>query len=203
MAKKFYVVWVGRELGLFTKWEECKKSIEGFPGAKYKSYTNRYDAANAFKNGLDVICEIKVPAKQIECKPAIAVDGACSGSTFIGEARGVMLPSRTELFHIGPHDGATNNIMEYLAIVKAFRWLESKGMRLTVYSDSNTAIGWVKSAGECKSYRFPSYGTPLFNEIAKAHTWMRTCENLQEYLELLSKWDTKTLGEIPADFGRK
>ncbi|MDD3630472.1 MAG: RNase H1/viroplasmin domain-containing protein, partial [Bacteroidales bacterium] len=33
---KFYVVWIGREQGIFDSWEECKKQIDGFAGAKYK-----------------------------------------------------------------------------------------------------------------------------------------------------------------------
>ena len=35
MAKqpKFYVVWKGREIGVFTSWEDCKAQTNGFDGA--------------------------------------------------------------------------------------------------------------------------------------------------------------------------
>lgn len=202
---KIYVVWIGRTIGLFDKWKDCKESIQGFPGAKYKAFANRYEATEAYQTGYhNLIPLLKVPEIQLDCKPALAVDGACSGTTMVGEARGVILPSRREVFHIGPVAGATNNIMEYLAIVRAFRWLERQGMRITIYSDSRTALSWIKDPShECKTTRYPAYGTPLFNELMIAHRWVRTNDHVPEYLELLQKWDTKSLGEIPADFGRK
>lgn len=200
---KYYVVWEGKTPGLFNKWSECLESITGFSGAKYKSFTNRYEAAEAFKAGPQSKI-LRVPPVQLDCKPALAVDGACSGSTLIGEARGVMMPSCREVFHIGPFSGATNNIMEYLAIVRAFRWLERRGMRVPIYSDSQVALTWIKDPSrECKTGHFPSFGTPLFKEITMAQRWVRTKEDISEYIDLLIKWDTKERGEIPADFGRK
>ena len=49
MAKKFYVVWQGRETGIFTDWNTCKKQIEKFPGARYKSFKTQGEAESAFK----------------------------------------------------------------------------------------------------------------------------------------------------------
>lgn len=43
-AKKVYAVKNGREKGLFTSWADCKKSVDGFPGAVYKSFTNISEA---------------------------------------------------------------------------------------------------------------------------------------------------------------
>lgn len=48
MASKFYVVWQGRETGIFTDWATCKKQVEKFPGAKYKSFESRAEAESAF-----------------------------------------------------------------------------------------------------------------------------------------------------------
>ena len=42
MAKsKFYVVWNGRQVGVFSNWDSCKMQIEGFKGAQYKSFPDR------------------------------------------------------------------------------------------------------------------------------------------------------------------
>lgn len=38
MTKKYYAVKVGTTTGIFETWEECKASVEGFPGAVYKSF---------------------------------------------------------------------------------------------------------------------------------------------------------------------
>lgn len=37
-AKKYYAVKKGRTTGIFTSWEECSASVEGYPGAEYKGF---------------------------------------------------------------------------------------------------------------------------------------------------------------------
>lgn len=52
MAKsKFYVVWQGKQTGIFTDWETCRQQVQGVTGAKYKSYTTRVEAEAAFGSG--------------------------------------------------------------------------------------------------------------------------------------------------------
>ena len=51
MAKKFYVVWVGRETGIFTDWATTQKSVIKYPAAKFKSFPTRAEAEQAFYAG--------------------------------------------------------------------------------------------------------------------------------------------------------
>ncbi|MBR0087755.1 MAG: RNase H1/viroplasmin domain-containing protein [Lachnospiraceae bacterium] len=44
MKKKIYAVRKGRTTGLFADWETCKASVEGFPGAEYKSFPDEETA---------------------------------------------------------------------------------------------------------------------------------------------------------------
>lgn len=44
MAKKIYCVKVGKVPGMYDTWDECKKQVQGFSGAVYKSFTNLNDA---------------------------------------------------------------------------------------------------------------------------------------------------------------
>lgn len=44
MAKKYYAVKVGMVTGIFETWEECKASVDGYPGALYKSFKSLTDA---------------------------------------------------------------------------------------------------------------------------------------------------------------
>ena len=54
MAKgKFYVVWNGRNVGVYSDWDSCKMQIEGFKGAQYKSFPDRASAEDAFRNGYE------------------------------------------------------------------------------------------------------------------------------------------------------
>lgn len=45
---KFYAVKSGRETGIFTTWEACKKAIHGFSGAIYKSFDSESEAQDWF-----------------------------------------------------------------------------------------------------------------------------------------------------------
>ncbi|MDY7115541.1 ribonuclease H family protein [Halomonas sp. SSL-5] len=48
---KFYVVWVGRQTGIFTSWEECSRQVKGYPKARFKSFPSREEAEAAFSKG--------------------------------------------------------------------------------------------------------------------------------------------------------
>lgn len=45
MAGKFYAVKAGRQTGIFNSWEECKKQVDGYPSASYKSFKTAAEAA--------------------------------------------------------------------------------------------------------------------------------------------------------------
>jgi len=52
MAKtKYYVVWVGREPGIYPNWAECAEQVNGFSGAKYKAFETEAQAKEAFGLG--------------------------------------------------------------------------------------------------------------------------------------------------------
>ena len=51
MASKYYVVWAGRETGIFTSWPQTKALVDGFAGARYKSFKTQAEAEAAFKGG--------------------------------------------------------------------------------------------------------------------------------------------------------
>ena len=55
---KFYVVWKGRETGIFTDWNTCKRHVDKFTGAKYKSFKTRAEAEAAY-NGKSVASKAK------------------------------------------------------------------------------------------------------------------------------------------------
>lgn len=44
MANKYYAVKVGKTTGIFETWEECQNSVNGYPGALYKSFKSITDA---------------------------------------------------------------------------------------------------------------------------------------------------------------
>ena len=48
---KYYSVHKGRETGIFTTWDNCKKQIDKYKGAIYKSFKKKEDAEKFVKNG--------------------------------------------------------------------------------------------------------------------------------------------------------
>ncbi len=203
---KYYVVWNGLEPGIYNSWEDCRRRVEGVPGAVYKSFGSEAEAQEAYY-GAPAAAPARTAAPESAPAPlpagvereAIAVDAACSGNPGQMEYRGVYLRTGQVIFHFGPVYG-TNNIGEFLAIVHALALQRQRGLALPVYSDSRNALLWVR-ARQCRT-RLPR--TPrteeLFGLIARAERWLR--DNGTAGIPLL-KWETKQWGEIPADFGRK
>lgn len=50
MAKKYYAVRVGKTPGIYMTWDACKAMVDGYPGAKYKSFGTLAEA-ESFVNG--------------------------------------------------------------------------------------------------------------------------------------------------------
>ena len=51
MAKKYYVVKVGKTPGIYFSWEDCKRMVEGYPKAVYKGFDNLSEAENFLSGG--------------------------------------------------------------------------------------------------------------------------------------------------------
>lgn len=211
MAKgKYYVVWKGRNPGIFDNWAECKMQVEGEDGAKYKSFETRDLAVEAFDKGYENY-QKPTPSNKTFTKTqhnlyigtpiqeSLSVDAACSGNPGKMEYRGVYTATRQEIFRIGPMEQGTNNIGEFLALVHGLAFLKQKGSSLPIYSDSKNAISWVQKK-KCKTLleREPQ-NEIIFNLIERAEKWLH--EN--KYTTRILKWETSEWGEIPADFGRK
>ncbi|MDU1905937.1 MAG: ribonuclease H family protein [Dysgonomonas sp.] len=208
MAKKnFYVVWNGIEPGVYDSWDNCKAQVQGYDGAIYKSFPTREAAEKAFNESpwLYVGKNAKETPKKINAnnpaiiKDSLAVDAACSGNPGLLEYRGVYVLTGEQIFHQGTFEKGTNNVGEFLAIVHGLALLKQKNMSMPIYSDSVTAMKWVKDK-KCKTKleRVPE-NESLFYLIERAEKWLR--ENT--YTTKILKWDTPNWGEIPADFGRK
>lgn len=212
MAKKqkYYVVWEGREIGVFRSWSECEAQVLNFPGAKYKSFDSEEEALEAFQNGHEDYVSHRADVKHMlpdyrnlasggPDLESLAVDAACSGNPGKMEYRGVYLRSREEVFHMGPLEQGTNNIGEFLAIVHGLALMKQKSLSLPIYSDSANAISWVKQK-KCKTkLEKTEKNERIFDLIVRAEKWLR--EN--SYTNPIRKWETRDWGEIPADFGRK
>ena len=118
----------------------------------------------------------------------ISVDGGCSGNPGIAYYRAVDIATGEELFSedIGI---ATNNIAEFLGLCHAiFKYPNEQ-----IYTDSRTAIAWVK-----KKKANSTFSGEVSDRVKKAELMLQNIK----YATII-KWETKLWGEIPADFGLK
>ena len=201
MPKKYYTVWKGIVPGVYYNWEDCHKQIVNFKGALYKSFQTEKEAKNALKYSYSDFLKSKtqyILPKEIISK-SISVDAASSGNPGVMEYQGVDTISKKKLFKKGPFKKGTNNIGEFLAIVHGLAFLKKNNSTLPIYSDSLTAISWVKKKKCNTSLKKDNSTEELFILIGRAETWLKN----NSYNNKIIKWDTKKWGEIPADFGRK
>lgn len=223
--EKYYVVWSGREPGIYRTWAECERQVKGVEGARFKSYESQSEAEAAYANpaaipqprgpervftggGTPESVLVKDPSTGLyTVRPgtvdppeldALAVDAACSGNPGVMEYQGVYVATGTRVFHYRAERG-TNNIGEFLALVHGLSYMKKHHLRQVIYSDSVNAMGWVRQ-GVCKS-KLPVDGRTqeLWDYVHRAEAWLRQ----NSYTTRILKWRTECWGEIPADFGRK
>jgi ribonuclease HI len=165
VAQKFYVVWEGRQVGIFTDWDHCKAQIDRFAGARYKSYKTRAEAEAAFQGGSESAIRRAAPAAgsragkgprthtaaEVAAFPAqvkIFADGGCEPNP--GQAASGVAVYRdgciAELWYGLYNPRGTNNTAELHALHQALLMAEKEiGQKATVaiFSDSRYAIQCV------------------------------------------------------------
>lgn len=206
-SPKFYVVWKGRKPGIYDTWAACEAQVKGFVNAQFKAFDSKAGAEEAFRGKFDdykgkptqnvVQDYLLLPDPPI--LPSLAVDAACSGNPGDLEFQGVDTQTRQVIFKRGPFPEGSNNIGEFLALVLALIHCQQHNLNVPIYSDSITAIAWVRDK-RCKT-ELPQTprNAPVFEMIQKAERWLQ--ENT--YPNPILKWRTEDWGESPADYGRK
>ena len=199
--QKYYVVWKGNKPGIYQSWERCQNEIKNEKGALFKSFSDEAEAKKAYEQGYETYKKT-LDFIDISDGPelnSISVDAASSGNPGTMEYQGVDTNTKEVLFKMGPFNNATNNIGEFLALVHGIAILEKDLKKRIIYSDSVTAISWVRKKRCQTKLKRNDENEEVFILIDRATKWLK--EN--NYSATIRKWETKKWGEIPADFGRK
>ncbi|MDR8523198.1 ribonuclease H family protein [Shewanella fidelis] len=167
MAKKYYVVWAGRETGIFTSWDYTKKQVDKFPQAKYKSFATEAEAKAAFAKAPSYSSAAKKPSTSktaakasldidlSRCDVSIFTDGGCEPNPGkAGSGVAVYINAKlAELYYGLYNPNGTNNSAELNALHQALLIAEKalkQGQTVQILSDSqyslncitNWAYGW-------------------------------------------------------------
>ncbi|MDD6382795.1 MAG: ribonuclease HI [Selenomonadaceae bacterium] len=155
MTKKIYAVRVGRTTGVFNSWAECRKQVDGFPAARYKSFTDLAEALQ-WLNGTAAPRRVPAASTRKSPRPAqannqqgalrpdseqdfvIYTDGSCLRNPngpggWAAVIREVQTGKITEL--TGGDSSTTNNRMELSAAIAALSFPENSA-RIALYTDS-------------------------------------------------------------------
>lgn len=218
MAKqKYYVVWEGINPGVYETWAECQRQIEGYQQAKYKSYSSLEEAQQVFKEGWkkhwgigkatktktqaktkSKISASSTPKEEIDYD-SISVDVGTRGNPGPVEYKGVDTRTEAILFQVGPIEKGTNNLGEFIAIVHALAYLQEQGSSRTVYTDSMTAMKWIRNKEVASTLTRDASTKKIWELTDRALQWLNT----HTYKNKIKKWHTDQWGEIKADYGRK
>lgn len=117
-----------------------------------------------------------------------------------------------EVFRSPTYPKGHNNAAEFIAIIKGIQWIQSQdpSWRITLpnthilYSDSMIAIAWVKNGNTNCGIR-NQFDTDFRTVFEAAESWLTNQPEIDRgiFIPWIQQWDTKTQGQIPADFGKK
>lgn len=166
MARKFYVVWSGRQTGVFTDWNRVQPLVDKFPGARFKAFPTSAQAERAFRSGVPAtvgatrsIAKRAASGKFDERDSSLAnhnaavkiyCDGACepnpgaAGSGIAVYRNGTVRQLWYGLFN----PNGTNNTAELNALHHALLMAEQvvdDGETVEVLSDSRYAINCIST----------------------------------------------------------
>lgn len=195
MARKFYVVWLGRQTGVFGDWASAQRAVDKFPGARFKSFATRAEAEQAFaqsnleeKSAITRRRDRRAAHTPHRFDVSIYCDGACdpnpgnAGSGIVVYRGGKL----AELWYGLYNPVGTNNTAELNALYHALRMAEEEitnGKTVEVCSDSAYAIncirswaplweknGWKKPGGEIKNLKIIQDTYAIYRRIKDALT---------------------------------
>jgi ribonuclease HI len=129
----------------------------------------------------------------------ISVDVGTAGNPGPIEYKGVDTATGEVLFSVGPIPNGTNNLGEYLAIVHALAFIAKTGDTRNIYSDSMTAMKWVKQKAPNTTLPRNASTHEVWTLVDRATQWLSS----HTYHTKIMKWQTDRWGEIKADYGRK
>jgi ribonuclease HI len=199
LAQKFYVVWAGRQTGVFTDWPTTHRQVDRFAGARYKSFATRAEAERAFAGGAPKPTIVRrVANKPSEQASVVAgpsafdlqiyCDGACDPNPGrAGSGLAVYRNGKLAQLWYGLYNPAgTNNTAELNALHRALMMAESAitaSSTVQILCDSTYAInciskwaagweikGWRKAGGEIKNLAIIQAAYAVYSRIqSKLH----------------------------------
>lgn len=194
MAKKFYVIWAGHEPGIYSDWPTAKQQVDGFSGARYKSFTSEAEALAAYGRPATVKTTSSGSKAKGKSKPTTKAETFTTDYTFYcdggcepnpGKAgSGIAIYRADQLIQLWYgmfNPNGTNNSAELNALYQSLVLSEkviAQGKTAQIRCDSMYSIqcirdwapgwekrGWKRKDGDIQNLNIIKQAYALFNKI--------------------------------------
>ncbi|MGM9891777.1 ribonuclease H family protein [Limosilactobacillus sp.] len=211
MASKYYAVKRGRHPGIYSSWAACQREVTGYSGAIYRSFTNRQEA----QAWLGAPVKNQRPSKrqqlaldlgQFEAEPAAIATIALytdGGSRNHGNRRGQHVKENDkaawaflierqgqQVTGTAGEFGATNNRMELLGLINAFKALiqrEWQNETINATLDSHYVLDPIMK-GWLYGWRRRGWVTSTGKAVANKELWQTLLTLLPQFPHLHFQW---------------
>lgn len=195
--KKYYAVKKGRQIGIFTTWDDCKKQIDGFSGALYKSFATLKEAEEYFQEG----------NKSAETEdwdgPVAYVDGSfddksgqfAAGAVILYQGKEVRLSQKfadaelATMRNVAGEICAARMVMEY-ALNEGWR-------QIRIYHDYQGTAAWCDNSWQAKlkgTQDYRDYYRSIKNKLQISFVKVKAHSN-NKYNDLADSLARKALGK--------
>ena len=140
MAGKFYAVRKGKVPGIYNSWDACKRMVDGYPGAVYKSFKNRQEAEDFVAGGSSTAAKT-ADAAELPVTDYAFVDGSFNIATSVYGFGGFLVANGERYVLQGSGEEADMASMrnvagEILGSMAAMKKALELGLReITIYYD--------------------------------------------------------------------
>ena len=144
----------GRTIGLFSNWEDCKRAVEGFSGAIYKSFESE-EEARAFLEDIDIVKNDYISPRLNAGKVVAFTDGSFDADNKV-YGSGVCIFAPNDIYVELRSSGRNENYIlrnvagEIMAVLNAIDWACKNGYnQISIFYDYEGIGKWA--TGEWKT----------------------------------------------------
>lgn len=170
MPKKFYAVKIGRNPGIYTTWDECKKQVDGYSGADFKSFADMSEA-EAF------ICGAQEAAHDGASDIIAYVDGSYDDEKKLYSYGVVLIIGKNELHISQCFDNSDPEMLQMRNVAgeisgakKAMEYcIENSYSSIDIYHDYEGIAKWCNGewkANKSKTQEYRNYFNSIKDKVS-------------------------------------
>ena len=192
--RRNYVVFVGREPGIYSSLSDCLEQLRGFKDRKYISYTSIEEAEDAFKrynDGTLYIGDVVRSVVKKDIRSGISIRSVYDEQIETWSASGSDITSGLELLSVDAMPFATKDLTEFLTVVAVLKYCKNRSRADNIYLDNVRILNWIHNKKVEYFIQKNQKNKELYTAILNAEKWLTD----NEYVNNVSKVDLHELND--------